>query len=365
MPPCATTCGRTCASRGRTSKCSPRPAPSSASRRRAARASGRGALPRDPARGAAAAAAAPRSVVKPAAAPDAAHGRASRRRRRGHGPARARELPGRRVRGRRGDDDPPRRPQHPRAHPGGPRAGRGVHDPRAGTTRFHRRGGGAYRCLSKMAARQERTSSMSRVVGRLRLRRVVQLAPRRTICRRRRPRSRCHRARSTSRSGAPLPIDSSEERHPVSPRFLVRARAGAVSVGDRPQARRELRPSPSAGQPRPAPNRSAMPTRRATEARKWSAVRVVACKAHRRRLTGTSIRGRAGPLSSSHAFPDARSFAAETPAFRAFHLSLSHAKKSYLMTAIPTKPRAGRSCFCLFICFGCSYSSMLGPSLGA
>ena len=43
-----------------------------------------------------------------------------------------------------------------------------------------------------------------------------------------------------------------------------------------------------------------------------------------------------------------RSPDAFVPAFRAFHLSLSHAKKSYLMTAIPTKPRAGRSC-CAFL----------------
>ena len=46
-----------------------------------------------------------------------------------------------------------------------------------------------------------------------------------------------------------------------------------------------------------------------------------------------------------------RSLETFVPAFRAFHLSLSHAKKSYLMTAIPTKPRAGRSCSCLFIFF--------------
>ena len=46
-----------------------------------------------------------------------------------------------------------------------------------------------------------------------------------------------------------------------------------------------------------------------------------------------------------------RSLETFVPAFRAFHLSLSHAKKSYLMTAIPTKPRAGRSCSCLFLFF--------------
>ena len=36
------------------------------------------------------------------------------------------------------------------------------------------------------------------------------------------------------------------------------------------------------------------------------------------------------------------------PAFRAFHLSLLHAKRSYLMAGMTTNPRAGWSCWCLY-----------------
>ena len=42
-----------------------------------------------------------------------------------------------------------------------------------------------------------------------------------------------------------------------------------------------------------------------------------------------------------------RSLETFVPAFRAFQCSLSHAKKSYLMTAITTNPRAWWSCCCL------------------
>ena len=49
-------------------------------------------------------------------------------------------------------------------------------------------------------------------------------------------------------------------------------------------------------------------------------------------------------------FISTRSRSPETtlPAFRAFHFSLLHAKRSYLMAAITTNPRAGWSCWCLY-----------------